>query len=387
MHTAGVLTVSPAVGGPATVAIANVGAANGIAHAIDAVIDINANLAVIAGANGLATLVAAASQAQCADVLTALTAPASRLTVFAPTDAAFAAFFAASNITAVLDVKASLVVYAGDYPDLSTLVATVEQPQSSAVLAALSNASSTLTLFGPTDDAFTAFFAAQGITATEALALASLPTILLGHTLGSVENKAALMSSAVSVYNTLGQNIVVVKYNSSSKTVTVAPAVGGPAAVSMADADAGNGVLNTITAVIDINANLAVIAGDNGLATLVTAASQAQCADVLTALTAPASRLTVFGPTDAAFTAFFAASNITAAEALALASLPTILLGHTLGSVQTSVDLTALAVTAVDTLGPNMVLAKYDSATGAHPPAFALAPGFSSHLAHTLEPH
>ena len=88
---------------------------------------------------------------------------------------------------------------------------------------------------------------------------------------------------------------------------------------------------------------------------------------MLTALTAPASRLTVFAPTDDAFTAFFAASNITATEALALASLPTILLGHTLGSVQTSVDLTALAVTAVDTLGPNMVLAKYNSATGAPP--------------------
>ena len=125
----------------------------------------------------------------------------------------------AHAITAVLDVKASLLVYAGDYPDLSTLVATVEQPQSSAVLAALSSASSTLTLFAPTDAAFTAFFAAQGITATQALALPSLPTILLGHTLGSVKNKAALMSSAVSVYNTLGQNIVVVKYNSSSKTV------------------------------------------------------------------------------------------------------------------------------------------------------------------------
>ena len=445
----GMITITPAIGGSAAVSKADVNASNGVFHKITAVVDINANLAVIAGDNGLATLVAAASQTQCAAVLTALTAPASRLTVFAPTDAAFTAFFAAQGITAtqalalptlptillghtvqgvytsadlmaapsttlttlagtsitiqydsssgtitvtpavggsatvaiadvgasngiahaitaVLDVKASLVVYAGDYPDLSTLVATVEQPQSSAVLAALSSASSTLTLFGPTDDAFTAFFAAQGITATEALALPSLPTILLGHTLGSVKNKATLMSSAVSVFKTLGQNIVVVKYDSGSKTVTVAPAVGGSATVSMADVDAGNGVLNTITAVIDINANLAVIAGDNGLATLVTAASQSQCADVLTALTTPASRLTVFGPTDDAFTAFFAAQGITATDALALASLPTILLGHTLGSVQTSVDLTALAVTAVDTLGPNMVLAKYDSATGAH---------------------
>ena len=169
--------------------------------------------------------------------------------------------------------------------------------------------------------------------------------------------------------------------------LTVSPAVGGPATVAIANVGAANGIAHAITAVIDINANLAVIAGNNGLATLVTAASQSQCADVLTALTAPASRLTVFGPTDDAFTAFFAAQGITATDALALASLPTILLGHTLGSVQTSVDLTALAVTAVDTLGPNMVLAKYDSDTGAHPPAFAPAPGFSSHLALVLKPH
>ena len=233
----------------------------------------------------------------------------------------------------------------------------------------LSNASLKLTLFAPTNDAFDAFFTASGITAAQALKLPTLSNILLGHTLGSVESGAALTRSAVSVYNTLGQNIVVVKYNSGSGMITITPAIGGSAAVSKADVNASNGVFHKITAVIDINANLAVIAGDNGLATLVTAASQTQCADVLTALTAPASRLTVFGPTDAAFTAFFAAQGITATEALALASLPTILLGHTLGSVQTSVDLTALAVTAVDTLGPNMVLAKYDSATGAPPPS------------------
>ena len=185
MHTAGVLTVSPAVGGPATVVIANVGAANGIAHAIDAVIDINANLAVIAGANGLATLVAAASQAQCADVLTALTAPASRLTVFAPTD-----------------------------------------------------------------DAFTAFFAAQGITATQALALPTLPTILLGHTVQGVYTSADLMAAPNTTLTTLAGTSITIQYDSSSGTITVTPAVGGSATVAIADVGASNGIAHAVSAVL-----------------------------------------------------------------------------------------------------------------------------------------
>ena len=132
--------------------------------------------------------------------------------------------------------------------------------------------------------------------------------------------------------------------------LTVSPAVGGPATVAIANVGAANGIAHAITAVIDINANLAVIAGANGLATLVTAASQTQCADVLTALTAPASRLTVFGPTDDAFTAFFTARNITVEQALELQELPAILLGHCVQGVYTSLDLMAAATMTLTTL-------------------------------------
>ena len=171
-------------------------------------------------------------------------------------------------------------------PGLSTLGQILNETTN--VQDTLSDASLKLTLFAPTDAAFTAFFASEGITATAALALPSLPTILLGHVIGSVKSKAALMASSVSVHTTLGQNIVVVKYDNSSKMMTIAPAVGGSATVSMADENPGNSVFTKISAVIDIDANLKVIASANSLNTLVAAASATQCADVLTTLTTPA---------------------------------------------------------------------------------------------------
>ena len=167
---------------------ANVGAANGIAHTIDAVIDIDANLAVIAGDNNLNTLVTAASAPQCADVLTALTAPASRLTVFAPIDAAF-----------------------------------------------------------------TAFFAAEGITATVALELPELPTILLGHTVQGVYTSADLMAASNTTLTTLAGTSITITYDSSSGTITVTPAVGGSATVAITDVGASNGIAHAITAVLDVS--------------------------------------------------------------------------------------------------------------------------------------
>ena len=132
--------------------------------------------------------------------------------------------------------------------------------------------------------------------------------------------------------------------------LTVSPAVGGSATVEMANVGAANGIAHTLSAAIDIDANLKVVAGANGLNTLVAAANQSQCADVLTSLTAPASRLTVFAPTDAAFTAFFTARNITVTAALELSTLPTILLGHTVQGVYTSVDLMAASNMTLTTL-------------------------------------
>ena len=134
----------------------------------------------------------------------------------------------------------------------------------------------------------------------------------------------------------------------------------------------GYGLKKDVKSTRDQNTLEGKIEQDPGLDTLGQILSETT--NVQDTLSNASQKLTLFAPTNDAFDAFFTASGITAAQALKLPTLSNILLGHTLGSVQTSVDLTAQAVTAVETMGTNMILAKYDSTTGAPPLALLAQP-------------
>jgi len=101
-------------------------------------------------------------------------------------------------------------------------------------------------------------------------------------------------------------------------------------------------VLNAVVLPNETVADIAIDSPDH--TTLVAAVVEAR---LLPALTNPFAGLTVFAPTDAAFTTFLTGAGITAADLLASPDLVNILLYHVLGSVVESGDLTNGSVTTL----------------------------------------
>ena len=376
----------------AQVTVPNVQAGNGAVHVLDGVVLPNETVADIAiDSPDHTTLVAAVIEAR---LLPALTNPFSELTVFAPTDAAFTEALAALNISAA-DLLASpdltdILLYhvlgeevlstslsngmiaeplsttntlkvtidgadvfvnqaqvtvpnvqagngavhvldgvvlpnetvadiAIDSPDHTTLVAAVIEAR---LLPALTNPFSELTVFAPTDAAFTEALAALNISAADLLASPDLSDILLYHVLGeevlSTSLSNGMIAEPLSTTNTL------------KVTIDGADVFVNQAQVTVPNVQAGNGAVHVLDGVVLPNETVADIAIDSpDHTTLVAAVIEAR---LLPALTNPFSELTVFAPTDAAFTEALAALNISAADLLASPDLTDILLYHVVGS-------------------------------------------------------
>ncbi len=185
-----------------------------------------------------------------------------------------------------------------------------------------------LTVFAPDDAAFSAA-AALNTDINGLLALPNLKDILLYHVLGSkvlsptVTN--GLVASPLSQTNTL-------KF---TKT-TDGKIFVNQAQVTTADINATNGVVHVINSVVLPAKTVVDVAIDNGFTTLAKAVIQAE---LLPALTNPLSTLTVFAPTDAAFSALATVLGKDVNGLLALPNLKSILLYHVLGSKVTSSQL------------------------------------------------
>lgn len=172
------------------------------------------------------------------------------------------------------------------------------------------------TVFAPTDDAFAALLATLGVTADELLAREDLATILLYHVISG----AAVGSADVTTGPATTAADLSVWINTANGVMV------NSATVATADVAADNGVIHIVDSVIlpvDI-AGYAALTGQHGsLLAAVTAA------DLAGAVTNPASKVTVFAPTDAAFTAALAALSLTFEELAAdVATLTTILTYH-----------------------------------------------------------
>ena len=373
---------------------------NGYVHSINSVLLDNETVADIAiDSPDHTTLVAAVVEAR---LLPALTNPYSELTVFAPTDAAFTAALSAMNISAAdllaspdltdillyhvlgaevlstslsngmlaepLNVTNTLkitisgtdvfvnqaqvtaanvqadngavhvldgVVLPGetvadiaiDSPDHTTLVAAVVEAR---LLPALTNPFAELTVFAPTDAAFTAALSAMNISAADLLASPDLTDILLYHVLG-----AEVLSTGLS------NGMIAEPLNATNTlkiTIDGADVFVNQAQVTAANVQAGNGAVHVLDGVVLPGETVADIAIDSpDHTTLVAAVVEAR---LLPALTNPFAELTVFAPTDAAFTAALASMNISAADLLASPDLAYILLYHVIGSEVLSTSLT-----------------------------------------------
>ncbi len=195
---------------------------------------------------------------------------------------------------------------------------------------ALQNPAGTLTVFAPDDAAFNALATALGTDINGLLANPDLTNILLYHVLG-----AEVVSGSL----TNGQIATPLNPANTLKVTLNGPSVFiNHAQVNGADLQADNGVVHSIGAVLLPAQTVADVAiGSPDHTTLVAAVVEAR---LLPALTNPLSQLTVFAPTNDAFTAALTALNLTAGQLLASPQLSSILLYHVLGAEVVSGSLT-----------------------------------------------
>tara|TARA_B100001287_G_scaffold254379_1_gene237768 strand:- start:902 stop:2452 length:1551 start_codon:yes stop_codon:yes gene_type:complete len=148
-----------------------------------------------------------------------------------------------------------------------------------------------VTVFAPTDEAFTNIATALGTDINGLLALPNLTDILTYHVLSSVVPSSAvtngLIAQPLSTTNTVKMTVT------SSGEVFV-----NQAQVTSIDLTADNGVVHVTNGVILPNETVVDVAIDNGFNALTSAVV---FAEVMPALTNPLSNYTVFAPTDQAF--------------------------------------------------------------------------------------
>ncbi len=230
-----------------------------------------------------------------------------------------------------------------------------------------------LTVFAPTDDAFTALLTDLGIDAptllgNTALLNAVLPYHVLATSVGEVKAEAAISVAQTPVPGNLvptvnGENVAlsISEENSADVLYVNTSRVTGP------DVDATNGVIHIIDKVLlpppsDLSDTASTIAE---IVTALSGASEPEFTILLAALkTSGASALlaaasdsnatlTVFAPTDAAFTTLLQEQNLTSDQLLASPDLPGILQQHILDATVDSLTAYASNGGTVTTLASN----------------------------------
>ena len=243
-------------------------------------------------------------------------------------------FFASFLSNAQTNVYDDIIAASADHTSLAAAISTA------GLESALQDASATLTVFAPDNDAFDDLALELGTDIPGLLALPNLGDILLYHVLGVSADAASITNG--DVVTPLDPS------NTIKLTKTSAGAVyANQAMVEAADLTADNGFVHSIDAVILAKETVADVAIDNGFSTLVTAVATAE---LLPALTDPFAELTVFAPDNAAFDALAVALNTDLNGILALPNLQDVLLYHVVGATVLSTDLVSGPVTMLNVM-------------------------------------
>ena len=306
------------INGSATVTVANIDATNGVVHVIDAVL-------VPAIING------------CTDMMAcnySLVANTDDQSCVLPGDMCDDGDDATVNDMVGDDcmcagIPATVVDIVVNSEDHTLLEAAV----GAANLVDALSAEGPFTVFAPTDAAITALVEALEITADDLLALPNLGDILQYHVVAGAAMSGDL-SDGQEIETLLGENV----------TVTIDMDMNvfiNNAQVTVADIEAGNGVVHVIDAVLlppapVTNTVVDVIVNSEDHTLLEAAVIEAGLVEALSA----EGPFTVFAPTDAAITALIEALEITAEDLLALPNLGDILQYHVVAGAAMSGDLT-----------------------------------------------
>ena len=218
-------------------------------------------------------------------------------------------------------------------PDHTSLTAAID----AAGLAATLSGPGEFTVFAPTDAAFDAALAELGVTLGDLAAdVPALTDILLYHVVDGIVLSSELMNGMTPTPLNDANTIKVTVTGGSEVFVNQAQ-VTGP------DNSTGNGVVHVTDGVILATETVVDVALSTGVHTSLVAAVIA--AELLPALTNPFAELTVFAPTDDAFTAALTELGVTLGDLAAdIPALQAILTYHVVDGTVLSSDLTNGAV-------------------------------------------
>lgn len=190
------------------------------------------------------------------------------------------------------------------------------------------------TVFAPDDAAFTA----SGITtsALNSLTQAQVQNILLYHTIGAKISAADVQAGPNAKVTTASGDSVFVTKNSNGVFINGIKVIA-------ADVQADNGVIHAISKVLNPPVGniveTAVASGLDSLVKAVTRATTAPGGDPTLASTLSSAKLTVFAPTNAAFTQLLGALGLSKIEDIPVATLLAVLRYHVVAGRAFSSDL------------------------------------------------
>lgn len=237
------------------------------------------------------------------------------------------------------------------------LTALVAAADKAGLVPALSASNANLTVFAPTDAAFTDLATRLGFASANAMVAAldgpTLAKILQYHVLPSIKQASDLVSGGATqatLYSFEGAPATLAI--STTGGVKITDEVLNEATVTSANVAASNGVIHVIDKVLVPPGVLNIVQMAQANPTF-SVLVEAVVAANLTSTLSGTGPFTVFAPTDAAFTSLLGELNLTKAQLLALPSLAGILTYHTVAGNVRAADVVALpkpaAVTTVQT--------------------------------------
>ncbi len=217
------------------------------------------------------------------------------------------------------DLK-NIVEVAQGNSNLSTLVAAVQRAD---LVDALSGTDQ-LTVFAPTNAAFSTLLTSLGFSSLEDVPVDVLKNILLNHVVSGEVRSSALTTGYVETLLPFGTTT---SYLSNYVDLTSGVKIGG-ATVTTADVDASNGVVHIIDKVIVPPTVVNQALNNPNFSTLVAALTRSDLSvDYVTVLSGTGP-FTVFAPTNAAFTALLAELGVAGLNDIPAATLDAVLQYH-----------------------------------------------------------
>lgn len=214
----------------------------------------------------------------------------------------------------------NIVELAQGTADLSTLVAAVQR----AGLVDALTAEGPLTVFAPTNQAFSDLLAALGYTKLEDVPVDALKNILLNHVVSGEVKSTDLATGYVETLLPFGTTT---SYLNNYVDLTSGVKIGG-ATVTTADVDASNGVVHIINKVIVPPTVVNQALNNANFSTLVAALTRSDLGVDYVGILSGDGPFTVFAPTNAAFTALLTELGVGSLNDIPAATLNKVLQYH-----------------------------------------------------------